>query len=60
MGIYLPKQDFAGALTEEMSGMDDRDDELVVVVEEFSRVQNRGDFQMSDGAQGDSGDTNDP
>jgi len=40
--------------------MDDRDDELVVAVEQLSRVQNRGDFQMSDGAQGDSGDNRDP
>ncbi len=37
--------------------MDDRDDELVVAVEQLSRVQNRSDFQVSDGAQGDSGDT---
>jgi hypothetical protein len=40
--------------------MDDHDDELVVTVEQLSRVQNRGDFQMSDGAQGDSGDNRDP
>lgn len=40
--------------------MDDRNDELVVAVEQLSRVQNRGDFQMSDGAQGDSGDNRDP
>lgn len=40
--------------------MDDRDDELVVAVEQLSRVQNRGDFQVSDGAQGDSGDNRDP
>ncbi|MGH3798771.1 MAG: hypothetical protein ACRDTD_01295 [Pseudonocardiaceae bacterium] len=40
--------------------MDDRDDELVVAVEQLSRVPNRGDFQISDGAQGDSGDNRDP
>lgn len=40
--------------------MDDRDDELVVAVEQLSRAQNRGDFQMSDGGQGDSGDNRDP
>lgn len=40
--------------------MDDRDDELVAAVEQLSSVQNRGDFQNSDGAQGDSGDTRDP
>ncbi|MGH3815633.1 MAG: hypothetical protein ACRDUV_24805 [Pseudonocardiaceae bacterium] len=40
--------------------MDDRDDELVVAVEQLSRVQNRSDFQVSDGAQGDSGDNRDP
>jgi hypothetical protein len=40
--------------------MDDRNDELVVAVEQLSRVQNRGDFPMSDGAQGDSGDNRDP
>lgn len=40
--------------------MDDRDDELVVAVEKLSSVQNRGDFQTSDGAQGDSGDNRDP
>ncbi|MGH3888252.1 MAG: hypothetical protein ACRDSZ_17085 [Pseudonocardiaceae bacterium] len=40
--------------------MDDRDDELVVAVEQLSRVQNRGEFQISDGAQGDSGDNRDP
>ncbi|HSZ30745.1 MAG TPA: hypothetical protein VK784_13455 [Pseudonocardiaceae bacterium] len=39
--------------------MDDRDDELVVTVEQLSNVQNRGDFQISDGAQGDSGDSED-
>ncbi|MGH3830642.1 MAG: hypothetical protein ACRDRS_09375 [Pseudonocardiaceae bacterium] len=40
--------------------MDDRDDELVVAVEQLSSAQNRGDFQMSDGAQGDSGGSRDP
>jgi hypothetical protein len=40
--------------------MDDRDDELVVAVEQLSSVQNRADFQFSDGAQGDSGDSQDP
>jgi hypothetical protein len=40
--------------------MDDRDDELVIAVEQLSHVQNRGDFQMSDGAQGDTGDSRDP
>ncbi|MGH3901820.1 MAG: hypothetical protein ACRDTA_26910 [Pseudonocardiaceae bacterium] len=40
--------------------MDDRDDGLVMAIEQLSRVQNRGDFQMSDGAQGDSGDSRDP
>lgn len=35
--------------------MDNRDDELVVAIEQLSSVHNRGDFQMSDGAQGDSG-----
>lgn len=40
--------------------MDDCDDELVVAVEQLSTVQNRGDFQISDGAQGDSGDNKDP
>ncbi len=40
--------------------MDDRDDELIAAVEQLSSVQNRDDFQMSDGAQGDSGDSRDP
>lgn len=40
--------------------MDDRNDELVLSVEQLSDVQNRGDFQMSDGAQGDSGENRDP
>ncbi|MGH3550565.1 MAG: hypothetical protein ACRDQU_21090 [Pseudonocardiaceae bacterium] len=40
--------------------MDDGDDELIAAVEQLFSVQNRGDFQMSDGAQGDSGDSRDP
>jgi hypothetical protein len=40
--------------------MDDYDDALVAAVEQLSRVQNRGDFQISDGAQGDSGATGPP
>lgn len=40
--------------------MDDRDYELIAAVELLSGVQNRGDFQTSDGAQGDAGDSRDP
>ncbi|MGH3696039.1 MAG: hypothetical protein ACRDRX_18955 [Pseudonocardiaceae bacterium] len=40
--------------------MDNRDEELIAAIEQLSDVQNRGDFQMSDGAQGDSGDNRDP
>ena len=40
-------------------GMEPLVDDLVLIVEELAGVQNRTDYQMSDGADGDTGENRD-